>query len=83
MLLLQLIDVISGLEMTLKEFQNILDNAGFKKLEIKKGDEFNPNTMEAIDQKDNGKNVIEIYSCAYKLHDKIVKPARVKVGNKH
>jgi molecular chaperone GrpE len=81
-LLLQVAQIISGLEMTVDALNSLLESQGFKKNSVKVGDTFDPNSMDAIDKSDNGEEVIEIYAQGYLLHDKIVQPAKVRVGKK-
>lgn len=70
-----------GLEKLVTKFQGILLNEG---LEIvnPEGEEFDPSTQEAI-EKVNGENnlVIKVYRVGYKLHNKVLRPAIVAVGN--
>ncbi len=82
-LLLQITHIANGLELTLRELNNLLEKNGFVKVPVNSGDKFDPNVMEAIDKKDDGEDVIEVYSPAYKLHDRIVQPARVALGKHH
>ena len=82
---LEMVDVHvndTGLKYTIKEFRQILEDEGLI--------EFNPlaqtfdaNTMEAIEtvEGEDGK-VIEVLRKGYVLKDKLVRPARVKVGKK-
>lgn len=81
LLLMRLISVLDGLEMTVREFRNLLVQSGFERIEVEAGSEFNAQTMEAIDKSEEGGKVVEVYAPAYKLHDKIVRPAQVKLGN--
>jgi molecular chaperone GrpE len=76
-LLLRLLGIMEGFEMVMKQFQELVNEQGFEKVELKEGDAFDASTMEAIDGE--GKVVERVYSQAYKLHDKIVRPGRVKV----
>lgn len=78
-LLLNLVGVIEGLEMTLNQLRSVLRQAGFEEIEVKEGDQFDGKIMEAIDGE--GKKVKEVLASGYKLHDKVVKPARVRVGD--
>ncbi len=79
-LLLQLLGIVDGLEMTLKELHALLDRHGFSKIEVNVGDQFDPKIMEAIDKSQDGDAVTQVYAPAYKLHDKVVRPAKVQVG---
>lgn len=76
-LLLNLVGVVEGLEMTLKQFRAILQQTGFERIKVDKGDKFNGEMMEAVDGE--GETVTEVLANGYKLHDKIVQPAKVKV----
>lgn len=79
-LLMQLVNTVDGLELTLQGFNNLLERNGFTKLPIEVGEKYNPETMEALETADGGEFVTEVYAPAYKLHDRIVRPAKVKVG---
>lgn len=79
-LLMQMLGVVDGFEMTMREMQNLLERSGFKKVEVNVGDKFDPNTMEAIERGGEGEEVAFVYAHAYSLHDKVVRPAKVKVG---
>jgi molecular chaperone GrpE len=82
LLLMQMVGILDGLEMASREFRNLLEKNGFTREEIKIGEQFDPNTMEAIDASNNGDSVTEVYSQAYRLHDKVVRPAQVKLGER-
>jgi molecular chaperone GrpE len=72
----------AGLEFTLKEFRQILEDEGLK--EINPADSgFDALTMEAVEtvEGDDGK-VIEVLRKGYLLNDRLIRPARVKVGQK-
>lgn len=81
-LLMRMIGILDGLEMTSREFRNLLEQNGFTKENVNVGDKFDPNKMEAIDINQQGEYVIEVYAPAYRLHDKIVRAAQVKIGQK-
>jgi len=76
-LLLNLVGVVEGLEITLNQFRGILAQAGFKEIRVDKGDKFNGELMEAVDGE--GEMVESVISTGYKLHEKVAKPARVRV----
>ena len=69
-----------GLDLTVKDFKQVLKNEGVE--EIKSSDEdFDPLVMEAIDVVEGEKNkVIETVLKGYLLQQKLLRPARVKVG---
>jgi len=74
---------IQGIEMIEKQFQDLL----FKKYGVEKygkeGDEFDPNIHNAISVTDGDfdKEVIgEVFRSGYKLHDRIIRSAEVRVN---
>jgi len=69
-----------GLGMILKDFIKVLECEGIKEIEtINK--EFDSATMDAIEMVDGEKNkVLEVLSKGYLFKDKLLRPARVKVG---
>lgn len=69
-----------GLKMVVKEFKKVMEREGVVEIETTDKN-FDLNTMEAIDLVDGDKDkVIETISKGYKLKNKLVRPARVKVG---
>ncbi|MEP6743564.1 MAG: nucleotide exchange factor GrpE [bacterium] len=76
-------DVAEGVRRTATSFENALAAAGVEPLESV-GEQFNPEMHEAVetaevDQKDEGK-VLEEYARGYKIGERLLRPARVKVG---
>lgn len=70
-----------GLKMIAKEFKQILNEEGLVEV-LPLGMDFDSSTMEAIESIPGEKNkVVEILNKGYLLKDKLVRPARVKVGN--
>lgn len=73
----------AGLKMIINEFKRILEGEGVKEIEAK-GREFDPEVMEAIDSEGTYDNtpvlVEEVIRKGYKLHEKLIRPVRVKVG---
>lgn len=69
-----------GFDLSIKQFQEVLKGEGLTRVETV-GREFNPEMMECVDtvEGEEGK-VIEEVSSGYLLNDKLLKPARVKVG---
>jgi len=69
-----------GLGLAIKEFKNVLTEEGLKEVEAQ-GKNFNPEEMEAVETV-NGKEekVIEVLSKGYRLKDKLIRPAKVKVS---
>lgn len=65
------------------QIQNALTSEGVSEILPKEGDEFDAHTMNAIDvvdgdEKNDGK-VAFVFSKGYKLHEKLIRPANVKV----
>ncbi|MGI5827853.1 MAG: nucleotide exchange factor GrpE [Patescibacteria group bacterium] len=70
-----------GLEMIRKSFKDILHEFGVEELEIE-GKEFDPALMECVDKKQGKENkVLEVAQKGYKLHDRVLRPAKVVVGS--
>jgi molecular chaperone GrpE len=69
-----------ALKMILKDFHGILESEGVREIETLKK-EFDPCTMDAVDVVEGEKNnVVEVLAKGYLLKDKLLRPARVKVG---
>ena len=89
MRLLPVIDTLSkakahlqdpGLDLAIKEFDTALAELGVKKLDVV-GKPFNPHEMECIEVVAGEDNiVVEEALPGYKLHEKIIRVAQVKVG---
>lgn len=73
----------SGLTLGVKSFKEILGNNGLIKIEVL-GKKFDPLTMECIEVigDSKGDDVIEELRSGYRLGDKIIRVAQVKVGKK-
>lgn len=67
------------------QLEKVLEDNGVIEIEVKTGDEFDPNTMEAIKQesennKKEGKNKVEkVLMKGYKIGGKVIRAARVSV----
>lgn len=72
-----------GLEMIRKQYLQALEGIGIKELDVM-GKEFDPHTAEAIDivegEKDN--IIVEVLRKGYVYHDRVLRPAQVKVSKK-
>lgn len=68
------------------QIQNCLDAEGVSEILPKVGDEFDASKMNAVDVVDgdesNDNKVAFIFSKGYKLHEKLIRPANVKVYKK-
>jgi molecular chaperone GrpE len=76
-------DVAEGVRRTAVSFENALAAAGVEPIESV-GEQFNPELHEAVETaevepKDEGK-VLEEYARGYKIGERLLRPARVKVG---
>lgn len=74
-LLVKLINILDGFEILMREFRGLLLEHGLEQVTVEKGDQFDPKIMEALDG--NGKTVTKIVAPGYKLHEKVVRPAKV------
>ena len=70
-----------GLKLTIKSFKSILEEEGVSSINVK-DKEFDPTTMDAIEVVEGEENkVIEVLQPGYMLKNKVLRPARVKVGS--
>jgi molecular chaperone GrpE len=75
--------IIEGLRGIATSFQSALANAGVEAI-VSVGEEFNPELHEAVDTEETTSDmdgrVIEEYSRGFRMGDRLLRPARVKVG---
>ena len=75
--------ILQGIKSTATNFQNALNNAGVEAISAL-GEHFNPELHEAVDtvpsEPDLDGMVIEEYSRGFRIGDRLLRPARVKVG---
>ncbi|MFH1822965.1 MAG: nucleotide exchange factor GrpE [Patescibacteria group bacterium] len=67
---------VQGVHYIVKQFRDVLKSAGVEEIKTK-GEKFNPETMEAIEGK--GDKVRKEVKPGYKLHGKVIVPAKVIV----
>ena len=75
--------VEKGIYMIRSQLEDILRKRGVDKITIKAGDIFDPTVAEAIAEIESEKpqgTIIEEIESGYRLYDKIVRPARVKIS---
>jgi molecular chaperone GrpE len=76
-------NILIGVDMIYKDLKNILKKHGVEELELK-GQIFDPTIAEAVDtiQDDNlgPDEIVEVITKGYKLHDKVIRAARVVVN---
>jgi molecular chaperone GrpE len=71
-----------GLKVSIDQFLDVLKTEGVAKIETDNKD-FDPNLMECIATETGEENkVLEETRAGYTLHDKVLRPAQVKVGKK-
>lgn len=70
----------TGLKLTAKQLKQALEEEGLEKVNAE-GKDFDPDTMDAMEtvEGEQGK-IIEVIQTGYKLKDKLIRPAKVKVG---
>jgi molecular chaperone GrpE len=75
--------ILDGIRGIASSFQSALANAGVEPIESI-GEEFNPELHEAVDTEETDAEmdgrVIEEYSRGFRMGDRLLRPARVKVG---
>ncbi len=70
-----------GITMTINQFRNSLTQAGLKEIEAQ-DQEFNPDLHEALLEAPGKNNmVVEVLEKGYRLGEKVVRHAKVSVGN--
>lgn len=79
--------VDKGMYMIRAQMEDILKRHGVLRIEVKPGDEFNPATSEAMAAVESDLPegaVVEEIETGYKMYERVLRPARVKVskGNK-
>ncbi len=73
---------VEGVRKIYQELQKLLQNLGCEEIKAK-GEKFNPEIHEAVAQVENVKEknvVMEVLEKGYKLHGKLLRPAKVKVA---
>lgn len=70
-----------GLALVCDKLRELLKSEGVEKISVQ-DEEFNPETMEVIEMITGPKNkVMEVIKDGYRFNGKILRPAKVKVGN--
>lgn len=70
----------SGLDMVVKQLEDILKAEGVTKIKAE-NEPFNPETMDCVETVDAPENhVAAVVSDGYLYHDRVLRPAKVKVG---
>jgi len=75
---------VSGIELIHQKLINLMKNQGIERMEVNPGDEFDPNIHEAITQEEspdfNEGQIIDVVQPGYKISDRIIRPATVRVA---
>lgn len=75
---------VDGIGLIYQKLLNKMKNQGVERLEVNPGDEFDPNIHEAITQEDHPDyedgQIIEVLQPGYKISDRIIRPAMVRVA---
>lgn len=71
-----------GLDITAKELKNIILEQGVSEVEVKVGDNFDPNSQECIElvNGEEDQKVVEVIAPGYIIGGRVVRPAKVKVS---
>ena len=69
-------DWLNKLDKSMSTFQEFLNKYEVKRIKI--GDKFDPILHEAVEVEDGGQNIQEVRA-GYIMHDKVIRPARVKI----
>lgn len=70
-----------GLEPIYDQFLSVLKKEGLEEIKPGEGDQFDPKIHEAISAQDTDtQEIVAVLQQGYKFKDKILRPARVKVG---
>jgi molecular chaperone GrpE len=79
---------VKGILQVKTQILDLLKNQGVKEIKVKIGDKFNPNFQEAVEAEsasaeasaDKAGTILEEIQKGYTLHDKVLRPAKVKVA---
>lgn len=75
---------IDGIQLIQQKLLTQMKNLGVEQMETQPGDEFDPNFHEAITQEENPDyedgQIIEVVQPGYKISDRIIRPAMVRVA---
>jgi molecular chaperone GrpE len=75
-----------GIRLTLRRLQNILERAGVERMDVERGQVFDPTQHEAVDMRSGGNDtdgeitVQEAVQAGYRHKDQLLRPARVIVS---
>ncbi len=76
-------EVERGVLLIRSQFEDILKKRGLDEIEIKEGDEFNPERHESIGEMESGVpegKVAEVVQRGYLFRERVLRPARVRIS---
>jgi len=72
---------VQGVSLIAKQIESALQNEGIEKIIPRIGDDFDPNTQEAVSAIENKKfksgKIVKVQKPGYKIGDKLIRPAHV------
>ena len=75
---------LNGLELIHQKLMNQMKNQGVERMDVKPGDEFDPNIHEAITQEEHPDyedgQIIDVVQPGYRISERIIRPAMVRVA---
>ena len=73
---------LTGFQYVYRNMVAVLENEGVSEIVPEIGKKFDPNIMDAVDTVEGEQDnvVTKIYGNGYKLHDRIIRPAKVQVS---
>lgn len=75
--------LVEGVSMTEREFLNVLDRNGVRRVNPK-GEAFNPHQHQAMMEMHNAEvapgTILEVFQCGYMIEDRVLRPAMVVVA---
>lgn len=75
-------DIRDGVQATLREFDEVLEDAGVEAIEPSVGEAVDPDRHEVVHREDDdGDAIASVYRTGYELEDTVIRPAQVTVGS--
>ncbi len=75
--------LVDGISMTEREFLNVLERNGVKRVNPK-GETFNPHQHQAMMEMQNAEvapgTILEVFQCGYMIDDRVLRPAMVVIA---
>ena len=73
-----------GIELIIRKFNSVMENEGLKKIDVKAGDKLDPNIHMAVSYEDNeefgSEEIIEVLKNGYRMGERVINPAIVRVA---